>query len=334
MSLYRLLPQAGLLAVVLWGCAAVGAAEIERGLLPDASAVLTVNLKQLLHAPVIKEHGLSSLRKVLKNTEMIHASLTAFGLDPLRDLDRLTMAMVPQGEKSDTVAILRGRFDTARFHLAAKQLVKEHGDRLSIHTNDGLKYYRLDSSGEHGSIVFGAGTSSKKGTVLSVRTKGSLLDAFGGACVTLTDKNTLIVASSEKLLKAACDRIAGKGVSLNKPMRRLLEELDGKQTILFALRPANRAGHIRGRGARRGRIATSPVAASTRTLSGASTSLSRIAERIRFFAAPPASAVAPRTTFQRGAESNQPIVAVRIVWRDRAGRRFQTSLHGTHIEYR
>ena len=162
MSLSRLLSNVGLLAVLLWGCSVVGAAEIERGLPSNASAVLTVNLKQLLHAPAIKQHGLSSLRQVLKNTETIHAALTAFGLDPLHDLDRLTIAMVPSGKKDAVVAILRGRFDTARFHLAAKQLVKENADRLSIHQKDDLKYYRLDSSGEHGSVMFGTAHPPRK----------------------------------------------------------------------------------------------------------------------------------------------------------------------------
>jgi hypothetical protein len=75
-----------------------------------------------------------------------------------------------------------------------------------------------------------------------VKTTGNLLDAFGGVCVTLADKNTLIAASSEELLKATCDRIAGKGGEpLNKPMRRLLVELDDKQTIVFAMRPARAA---------------------------------------------------------------------------------------------
>jgi hypothetical protein len=237
MNLYRSTTRAMLTLLVLAGGSA--AAEIEPGLPSNTTAVLTINLKQLLHAPSVKQHGLASLRQAIQNTDAIRGALAAFGLDPTRDLDRLTIAQVSEGKKEASVVILRGRFDTARFHLAARQLVKQQSDRFAAHTEGALKYYGVISSGEHGSVVLGAGTSSKKGTLLSVETKGSLLDAFGGVCVALADKNTLIAASSAELLKGTCRRIAAKdGDSLNKPMRHLLAERDGKQTIVFAMRPA------------------------------------------------------------------------------------------------
>lgn len=239
MNSYRLKSSAGLLTLGLFACSAAVAGEIDRGLPANTTAVMSINLKQLLHAPVVKQHGLAHLKHALKDTNAIHEALTALGFDPLRDLDRLTIAMT--GEKDDYVLLVRGRFDTARFHLAAKHLVKEHGDRLTQHKADDLRYYSVVKSGEHGSVVFGAGASSK-GAMLNVNTKGNLLDAVGGFCLTLADKNTLIVASSEKLLKASCDRIEGKdGDALNKPMRRLLADLDSKQTVVFAMRPTRPA---------------------------------------------------------------------------------------------
>lgn len=240
MCTYRLSMRAGLSGLVLLaGSALAAAAEIEAGLPKQTTAVLIVNLKQLLHTPVIKQHGLASLRRLCRNTESVRAILEALGFDPFRDLDRLTAASVGLGEKAEVVLILRGRFDTARFHLAAKMLVKEHSDRFVMHKDENLKYVSIVSTGRHGSIIFGTGVNSTKGTMMNVvQTKGCLLDAFGNDCLTLLDKNTLVAATSERLLKETCQRIAAKDTStLNKPMRRLLTELDGKQTILFALRP-------------------------------------------------------------------------------------------------
>lgn len=243
MNRRRPMTSAGLAVLLLAiGPMAVTAAEIEPGLAPNAMTVLTINLKQLLHAPALKRHGLRTLQEACRKTDAVRQAMEALGFDPFRDLDRLTAAAV-KGEKQDAfVYILHGRFDTARFHAVAGQLVKQYPDRLAVHKADGRKYYSVVSAGEHGSVVFGAGASSEKGAVLNVKTTGNLLDAFGGVSVTLLDKNTLIAASSEELVKQTCNRIAGKGGEpLNKPMRRLLTELDDKQTIVFAMRPTRSA---------------------------------------------------------------------------------------------
>lgn len=237
MGTYRLMMRWGLAGLVLLtGLAFASAAEIEPGLPDNTTAVLTINLKQLLHAPLVKQHVLACLQQACRNTDVVRETLEMLALDPIRDLDRLTAASVGSGgAKSEGVVILRGRFDTARFHLAAKKLVKEHGDRFELHKDDNLKYVSVVSTGGHGAIIFGAGANAKKGAVLNVQTKGCLLDAIGGDCIALLDKNTLVLATSEDLLKESCKHIADKDTSsLNKPMRRLLMELESKQTIAFA----------------------------------------------------------------------------------------------------
>jgi hypothetical protein len=239
MNSYRFTMRTGLAALMLLtGSVWAAATEIEAGLPEKTSAVVTINLKQLLRAPVLKEHGLASLEQLCRNTAAVRAVLEMLGLDPRRDLDRLTLAGVGCGNKVECVLILRGRFDTARIYLAEKNLVKHYGDRFAMHKDDELKYVSLIPTGGHGAVVFGTGVNSKKNPILNVQTKGCLLDAFPNACIALVDKNTLVAASSEELLKETSKRISGETIAApNKPMRRLLAELDGKQTILFALRP-------------------------------------------------------------------------------------------------
>jgi hypothetical protein len=230
---------AGFVGLLLLAAATAGtAAEIEAGLPKKTTAVVTVNLKQLLHAPLVKHHALACLRQVCEDKEEVRVILDVLSLNPLRDLDRLTMASVGKGDKAECVCIVRGRFDTARIQSAAKQLVKEYGDRFEMHKGDGLKYLSLVETGGHGSVTFGAGANAKKGAVLNVETKGCLLDAFGKYCLALADKNTLVVASSKNLLIETCKHLGDKtSANLNKPMRRLLAEMDSKQTIAFAICP-------------------------------------------------------------------------------------------------
>lgn len=239
MHAFRLFLPAGLVGLALLaGSVRAPAADIEAGLPADAATVVTVHIKQLLHAPVAKQCGLEAVRLLCRNTEAVRTVWEDLRLDPFRDLDRLTVATTGVGDNAEAVVILRGRFDTARFAAAAKSFVKEHSDRLEIHKEDGLKYISVLSTGRHGSILLGAGASAKQGAVLNVRTKGCLLDMFRNDCITLLDKNTLVAATSEALLKQTCRQIADRDTSaLNKPMRRLLKELESKQTITFALCP-------------------------------------------------------------------------------------------------
>ncbi len=214
------------------------AADLEPGLPKNTTAVLTVNLKQMLHAPLVKHHGLTTLRQACRETEEARAVLQALGVDPLRDLDRLTVATVGHGEKPSFLFILRGRFDTSRFSTAARRLAKEYGDRFEWKKEGDLKYLYLVETGRHGSIVLGAGANASKGAVLKMQSTGCLLDLFPKYSLALADKNTLVVASSDELLKETCKHLSDpRAVSANKTMRRLFAELDGKQSIAFAVCP-------------------------------------------------------------------------------------------------
>jgi hypothetical protein len=156
--------SAGLTVLLLAaGPMAAAAAEIEPGLPPNAMTVLTINLKQLLHAPAVKRHGLRTLQEAYRKTDAVRQAMEALGFDPFRDLDHLTAAVVKGAKQDASVLILRGRFDTARFHAMAGQLVKQYPDRFAVHKADGRKYYAVVSSGEHGSVVFGASTSPDNG---------------------------------------------------------------------------------------------------------------------------------------------------------------------------
>jgi hypothetical protein len=175
------------------------------------------------------------IQQATKNTPEVQQTLDMLGLDPFHDLERLTLALVNEERKDGGVLILHGHFDTARFHQAARQLVKQFSDRLTIHKEEDLKYYAVEETGKHGSILFGTGVNKHGAPLLNMQVKGCLLDAFAGDCLALVDKNTLVVASSEALLRETCKHIKDHdATALNKPMRRLLAEVESKQTIVVA----------------------------------------------------------------------------------------------------
>jgi hypothetical protein len=228
------------LLLAAWS-APVGAAEVDAGLPPNAEIVLAINVKQVLHAPVFKQHVLPALRQACQTAGPACEALASLGFDPFHDLDRLSAGWTSKGKDQESVLVLRGRFDTARFHARAKKAAREHPDLLASHRAGDLEYYCFRTSDRHGSLTFGAGASSTKGPIFRLESKGSLLGLLDGNWVALPTCNALVAASSEELLKAACERVAGKAPDERiKPMRHLLAELEGKQTVVFAMHPAPR----------------------------------------------------------------------------------------------
>jgi hypothetical protein len=222
--------------------AAAAAAEVDPGLPPEATAVLTVNVRQLLHAPALRPHALPLLQQACQ-CRAVRRPLEALGLDPLRDLERLSVGVVESGspqEDDAVVGVLRGHFDTARFHALAGKLAAEPGSCLTAHKAGALKCYSLSPTARHGHLGVAGGASTDSGMTLNLDsdcTFSEILHALlKGTWVALPDHHTLVVASSKQLLREACARVAaGDRGALKAPMRKLLTELDGRQTVLFAV---------------------------------------------------------------------------------------------------
>jgi hypothetical protein len=230
------LPTVVWLTVILtaWGASAP-AAEIERCLPDDTLCVLSVNVKQLLHAPLFKKHAAKHFDQLCQHGAA-RTLLDGLGINPLKDIDRLTAACTGP-EDGACVVVCRGRFDTAKFHAALRKAAKEDGKRVKPRKAGEWKCYEVvfGGQGKHGSLMVGSGLKSTGAPVFTWKQTGSLFDR-GTAYVALADKNTLVVASSLDGLTAACARAAradkpARGTAL----RELLDDLDGKQSVCFAV---------------------------------------------------------------------------------------------------
>src|SRR5205823_685285 len=100
------------LAVAAWAVAPARPAELDK-LLPDnADLVVSVNVRQILDAPVMKKYVLPELEsKILTETRKIVGLL---GLNPVKDVTSFTVAFSGDGDPSKWVGIIHGEFDVRR----------------------------------------------------------------------------------------------------------------------------------------------------------------------------------------------------------------------------
>ena len=109
------------------------AAEIDNLLPEKTESVLFVNVKQLLESELIKKFALGQVKQMLENNEDAQRMLKDLGIDPMKDIDRVTAGFWGK-DKDDMngVAIIRGKFDLEKMFAAAEKEAKNNGDKLTI----------------------------------------------------------------------------------------------------------------------------------------------------------------------------------------------------------
>jgi hypothetical protein len=217
------------------------AAEVDKFLPDHTEALVTINVKQLLHGGLMKKIGLEPLQQSLKDCDECKKILESLGVDPFADLDRVTIAAAVNGDKPFGVVIIHGRFDTAEFQKGAKALATDHDKIVKMHKAGDRRYYEVVATGEHGSFQLGAGfNADKTGATVPVFAfdgKGSPLDLPGSFYFGLVDKGTLILASQKEALLDSFDRAESpKKPTLKKSVRRAIEECDFKQSMWIVAR--------------------------------------------------------------------------------------------------
>jgi hypothetical protein len=119
------------------------AAELLRKVPHDATAVVAIDSAALRAQPAVQ--GWLMRQHALTGT---HGDVRGFlddaGLDPLRDVDVMVVAAVPEGDRTAGVTLFAGRYDTAALGAA---LVKRGGQAFSL---AGTPAYRLASEHEGG----------------------------------------------------------------------------------------------------------------------------------------------------------------------------------------
>jgi hypothetical protein len=204
--------------------AAARGGEIDPYLPNDTEAVVTINVRQILDAPLVRKEASGALKKVLEENGGVLRHLKELDLDPYKDIDSIVLAN-SAGDPDRSLLVVHGRFEVARFEAKAEELVKAQPTLWSLsNIPDG-------AGGQY--KVF----KSAKGLDFSSVRPGLKNKA---AYIALLDKRVLVAAQEKDLVIDALDKAKGrkKTALKSKELARILEKASGKQSVCIAMLPS------------------------------------------------------------------------------------------------
>jgi len=133
----------------------------------------SVNIRQILGSGLIKKHALDLIKNVLQGDQTAQKVIQSTGLDPLKDLDSITVSLT-NPKQPQALVIVRGRFDADKINAAMADQAKKDSNLKS--TKEGaLTVWHTDKDGH---TLFASVAS--KGTLLLGLDKDSLVKAATG----------------------------------------------------------------------------------------------------------------------------------------------------------
>jgi hypothetical protein len=127
----RLFPIALLGLTVV--AAPAAAAEVDKFLPDDTQMVLTINVRQLLDAPLIKKYARDQIENNLNNNQEAQQAMKALGIDPLKDVSSISIAAPGQADDTKVFGIIHGSFDRRQVRRAEPGQAEDHQGRRRPH---------------------------------------------------------------------------------------------------------------------------------------------------------------------------------------------------------
>jgi hypothetical protein len=114
----------------------------------EAEAVVTIKMKELLEAPLVKKYALDLIKKGLEGDKETKDMLMAAGIDPMKDLTKLTIGISGDnpGDMKVTAA-LEGKFDAAKINEAVKKEAESKKEKLVTSEVGGKTIFEMPSKG-------------------------------------------------------------------------------------------------------------------------------------------------------------------------------------------
>ncbi|HEV3258500.1 MAG TPA: hypothetical protein VG013_16605 [Gemmataceae bacterium] len=200
---------ASALAVLLLA-APTRAADVDKLLPNDTEIVFSINVRQILDAPLVKKLPLDQAKEALKAQDDAHQVLQDLGFDPFTDLDSITTAASSGGDTDKGLLIVRGKFDVQKFQAKAEAVAKDMPDTLKI---------QKKPNGAGGNTV--------------VYEVNNVVPGQQTFYVALLNKTTLVASPGIDYVLDAADKEAGrkKTALKNKELQALLGRVDTTQSI-------------------------------------------------------------------------------------------------------
>ncbi|HEY1381892.1 MAG TPA: hypothetical protein VGF55_34145, partial [Gemmataceae bacterium] len=109
------------------------------GLLPDGTAlVLSLNVKQLLQAPLVRSDEKAFKQLMGEATK----ALERFGVDPAKDLDRVLLAASDPLKPASWLMLLSGRFDANKVEGRLKELARDRKADVQVADEGGAAVFQ------------------------------------------------------------------------------------------------------------------------------------------------------------------------------------------------
>jgi hypothetical protein len=163
----------------------------------DADGVIVLNVRQVLASPAYQKAFARQLGGLLRD-DKVAATLRDLGVNPLKDIDRVCLALGRSGgEKRAGVGaflLVAGRFDPAKLKAGAKKLAKGTSD------HGGAKIFEFEFNPSYGAVL---------------------------------DKGHVVLAARKEQVEAALDKAAGKKkTTLNsKALAKMLGRLKSEDSL-------------------------------------------------------------------------------------------------------
>src|SRR5262245_5956460 len=125
---------AAVLLLALAG-AAPARADVDPLLPPDTESYVSVNVRQVVESPLFQKQLLGPLKQALEEAggAKLKNTLKDLGIDPFKDVDRLTVAS-PGGVETDRgLVLITGTFDPAKLKSKAEEAARDTPDALKRH---------------------------------------------------------------------------------------------------------------------------------------------------------------------------------------------------------
>ena len=181
------------LALLLSGSA--HAADVDSYLPNSAEIVVSINVTQIMGSQIGKKYFAGAFEQMLKDNSQAQAVLKEVGMDPTKDLTRVTWAATTAGP-DNALAIIGGKFNLEKIAEVAAKAAAEHKDKIKIHQASGQTIYEtLDENHKSTFMAFASGSA-----LLLSSSREQLSDALAKAKVGKPRKEmaALIAKGDEK----------------------------------------------------------------------------------------------------------------------------------------
>lgn len=201
-------------------------------------AVLLVESKKVRESELMKKVGSDLLKTALRASKQAATAVDASGIDPLVDVDRVTVAMdLDKANPPKPFALLEGKFDRTKIDASVTAYLKEHPKALEAIDVGGKPAYRVPG-GKPEETMFTALLDD--GRMVIAPTEKDLQGAFDAAAgarkpVVSKEMATLITTHKPNGPIFLWAWVKGKFADIDVPNKQLKERLQGIDWVLGSM---------------------------------------------------------------------------------------------------